>query len=316
MSSVDFCHDPCHLPKEWPLKRRLHIEFPGAVSLVSCASRSDRAVVSSDADVLQFLSDLANVAAALDWRIHAWCILPDRYSMVVETPNGDLGRGMRRFTSTCTRHLNHQNSRSGRIFRGPPEVIVLEPQQWLLPVCRHVLLLPVTSGFALSPMDWPWSSYLRPATPPLGSGAVLCSETLLSQFGPERDQAVSAYADYMQPDAMHQDPREHATAPGLLGSQAFADEVAHHLTEHVSDPAVAPALLLLSRPSLSQLLGPEARLERSQLSRRIAAAARLGYSTTQIARHLGVHPATVGRHLRAERRRTAQGFRPEPKNSS
>jgi len=53
----------------------------GAVSLVSCTSWPGRAIISDDADVLQFLDDLAVVVAALEWRIYAWCILPDRCSV-------------------------------------------------------------------------------------------------------------------------------------------------------------------------------------------------------------------------------------------
>lgn len=297
------------------MNRRLHIEFPGAVSLVSCTSRPGRSIVSDEGDVLQFLGDLEEVAAALEWHIYAWCILPDRYSFVVETPNGDLGRGMRRFSSTCTRHLNRRNNRSGRIFRGPSDAVVLDPDMWLLSVCRHVLLLPVASDLVTSPGDWLWSSYQTTARQNLLPGAAFSTDTLLSQFGETREQAIIAYADYMRPDAVRQDPLTHIFAPGLLGSQAFADEVFHHLARRASDPTVAGALLVLSRPPLAQIFGPDVKSERSQLPRRVTAAVHLGYPAVQIAHYLGIHPSTVARYVRAARRMASDDQFHQPKGS-
>ncbi|MEN6387900.1 MAG: hypothetical protein ABFD13_03260 [Candidatus Cryosericum sp.] len=298
------------------MHRRLHIEFPGAVSLVSCTSRPGRAIISDDADVLQFLDDLAVVVAALEWRIYAWCILPDRCSFVVQTPNGDLGKGMRRFSSTYTRHVNRRSNLSGKIFTGPPNVIVLDPDTWLLGVCRHVLLLPVTSGLVTSPDTWPWSSYQAAIGKNLLPDAAWSTEDLLSRFGKTREQAIIAYTDFMQPDAVWQDPLAHVSAPGFLGSQAFADEIAHHLAWRASDPAVAGALLLLTRPPLSQIFGHDVRNEHSQLPYRVMAAVHLGYPAVQIARYLGVHPSTVARYLRSAQQMTGYHRFHQTKDSS
>lgn len=277
---------------------RLHIEFPGAVSLVSCSSLSGGSVVDDDGDVLLLLDDLASVVSALGWRIYAWCILPDSCTFVAETPNGDLGRGMRCFRSVYTRHANARHQRLGKMFRSSFTSVVLDPEAWLLRVCRHVLLLPVKQGFVQAPGDWPWSSYRATTGPSLLPDAAFNAVALLPWFGATRQEAVRVFCDYVRPRAADDDPLPHVAAPGLLGSEAFADQVAHHLAPHASDPLVAAALLLLSRPSLARIFGPESANERSQLPMRVAAAARLGYSTVQIARQVGVHPATIARYLR------------------
>src|SRR5450830_2091586 len=67
---------------------------------------------------------------------------------------------------------------------------------------------------------------------------------------------------------------------------------------------ISAILLLLARPSLTQIFGPDVRREHSQLPLRVAAAVHLGYSLVQIGGHLGVHYTTVSRYLRA-----AQGGR-------
>jgi len=258
----------------------------------------------SDDARLQFLADLTTVAVNLDWRIYSWCMLPDRYSIVVETPHGDLGTGMRRFISNYTRHVNRQNKCSGRVFRGAYRVILLEPDVWLMPVCRHVVLQPVASGVVATPEEWPWSSYQATVMSTHVRSAPLAAESLLSRFGQTQEEAVAAYADYIRAGIGHPTPLAHVMPPGILGTQTFVQMVTEHLVSRASEPSVAAILLLLARPSLTQIFGPDVRREHSQLPLRVAAAVHLGYSLVQIGGHLGVHYTTVSRYLRA-----AQGGR-------
>jgi len=282
--------------------RPLRIEFPGAVYLVSDTGYASHSIIQCDDDHVQFLADLMSVAANLDWRIYAWCTLPDRYSFVVETPHGDLGTGMRRFSSSYTRHANHQNRRSGRVFRGPYRAVLLEPDVWLQPVCRYVVLQPVASAVVATPEEWPWSSYQAIVMNTSVRSAPLATESLLSHFGQTREEAVASYADYIRAGIGQPSPLAHVMPPGILGTQAFVQVVIEHLVDRTSDPSVAATLLMLARPPLAQIFGPDARHERSQLPLRVAAAVHLGYSLVQIGDQLGVHYTTVGRYLRAAQR--------------
>jgi len=284
--------------------RPLRIEFPGAVYLISDTAPAGRSIMQSDDARLQFLADLTTVAVNLDWRIYSWCMLPDRYSIVVETPHGDLGTGMRRFISNYTRHVNHQNKCSGRVFRGAYRVVLLEPDVWLVPVCRHVVLQPVASAVVATPEEWPWSSYQATVMSTHVRSAPLAAESLLSRFGQTQEEAVAAYADYIRAGIGHPTPLAHVMPPGILGTQTFVQMVTEHLVSRASEPSVAAILLLLARPSLTQIFGPDVRREHSQLPLRVAAAVHLGYSLVQIGGHLGVHYTTVSRYLRA-----AQGGR-------
>jgi REP element-mobilizing transposase RayT len=260
----------------------------------------------SDDVRLQFLAELTTVAANLDWRIYSWCMLPDHYSFVVETPHGDLGTGMRRFISNYTRHVNRQNKCSGRVFRGAYRAVLLEPDVWLVPVCRHVVLQPVASAVVATPEEWPWSSYQATVMSTHVRSAPLAAESLLSHFGRTQEEAVAAYADYIRAGIGQPTPLAHVMPPGILGTQTFVQVVTEHLVIRASEPSVAAILLMLARPSLTQIFGPDVRRERSQLPLRVAAAVHLGYSLVQIGDHLGVHYTTVSRYLR-----TAQGGRRE-----
>lgn len=286
------------------MARPLRIEFPGAVYLVSNTDGHTHPAFQYPADRAQFVADLAVIAADLDWHIDAWCVLPNQYSFVVATPRGDLSTGMRRLGSCCTKYANRVYGRTGPALRGSYHAILLDPDTWLLPVCRDVVLRPVASALAASPEDWPWSSYHATIMSPYVRTDPLDAAALLSRFGEETADAVAAYADYVLAGIGQPSPLDHVSPGGVLGTPTYIQVVAEQLLEHTTDPSAALALLNLARPSLSELFGPDARHVRTQLPARVAAAVHLGYSLAQIATHLGVHYTTVSRYLRAAQQQT------------
>ena len=42
-----------------------------------------------------FLDILGAVVGDFNWVCHAWCLMTNRYHLVVETPDGNLAKGMR-----------------------------------------------------------------------------------------------------------------------------------------------------------------------------------------------------------------------------
>lgn len=280
------------------MTRTLRIEFDGAVYLVTGAGSTERPLVRNDAECRRFLQDFAAVATQRNWRIYAWCLLPDHYSVVVETPHGDLHNGMRLFTGTCTRHISDDEHR-GHLFRGTYHAIVIDPDAWLLPVCRHVVLQPIVRSLAASPGEWPWSSFQRTMTGSDGHNDPACTDVLLSHFGASRQDAASSYTAYVTSGIDQPWPLTQVVPPGVLGDSTFLHGVKEHLLERTGDPMAAAALLALSRPSLSDLFGPDARHERKHLPSRVAAATRYGYTLHEIALTLGIHYTTVSRYLHA-----------------
>lgn len=275
----------------------LRIEFDGALYLVTGLSHADRPLARDEQECQQFLQDFAAVAAQLGWHIYAWCLLPDSYSVVLETPHGDLHLGMRQFTGTYTRHVS--NEHQGHLFRSPYTATLVDPVTWLLPVCRHVVIQPVICSLAATPDEWRWSSFQRTVQGDARPGSPACTDLLLARFGSRRNEAAAAYADYVAAGIGQPWPLASATAPGILGDSTFLQDIRERLLRRAGDVKAATALLTLGRPSLAELFGPDARHERRQLPALVAAAVHYGYSLRQIAATLGVHYTTVSRYLRA-----------------
>lgn len=264
----------------------VRIEFPGAVHLVSNTADMMRGGLAET-----FVAALQKTAGLLRWDVYAWCVLPDRYRLVVRTAGADLGTGMRQLASACTRHIARSGGHCAPAFSRPYCDTLLDPEAWLLPACRSVLTEPVNAGLVAAASDWTWSS---------------CRETmsgkghLAAWFGPDDHGMPAAFDTFLRAGAPEPDPVCLSSSPhGVLGSPAFRQSVAEHLVTRASEPGVAAALIALTRPSLAEIFGSDARQERTQLRPRIEAAVRLGYSRTEIARQLEVHYTTVSRYLHA-----------------
>ena len=77
------------------MARPLRLEFAGALYHVT--SRGDRREdIYREADDRQaWLSVLETVCGRFNWSVHAYCQMSNHYHLLVETPDGNLSRGMR-----------------------------------------------------------------------------------------------------------------------------------------------------------------------------------------------------------------------------
>jgi REP element-mobilizing transposase RayT len=69
------------------MPRQLRIEYPGAVYHVM--NRGDRRepIFCDDLDHKRFLATPAEACTKTDWQVHAYCLMPNHFRLVVETPN-------------------------------------------------------------------------------------------------------------------------------------------------------------------------------------------------------------------------------------
>ena len=66
--------------------RRVRVEYPGAIYHV--INRGDRreAIFMDHQDRHLFLKTLAQACQKTDWQVHAYCLMPNHYHLVLETP--------------------------------------------------------------------------------------------------------------------------------------------------------------------------------------------------------------------------------------
>jgi len=82
--------------------RPLRIEFAGAIYHVMARGNRREPLYRDDKDFSEFLRTLGLVCDRFNWLVHAYCLMTNHYHIVVETPDGNLSRGMRQLNGIYT----------------------------------------------------------------------------------------------------------------------------------------------------------------------------------------------------------------------
>jgi REP element-mobilizing transposase RayT len=158
------------------MARKLRIEYPGAFYHVM--NRGDRreAIFRDGEDCQSFLHTLGEACVKAGWQIHAYCLMPNHFHLVVETPQPTLVAGMKWLLGTYTGRFNRRHRQFGHLFSGRYKALPVDGSRngYLKTVCDYVHLNPVRGKLIKSgrPLeDFAWSSYplyvglprLRPA---------------------------------------------------------------------------------------------------------------------------------------------------------
>jgi REP element-mobilizing transposase RayT len=81
------------------MARPLRLEFAGALYHVTSHGNRREMIFESDDDR------------------RAYCLMSNHYHLLIETPGGNLSKGMRQLNGVYTQHFNRTHSRVGHVFR-------------------------------------------------------------------------------------------------------------------------------------------------------------------------------------------------------
>ena len=252
-------------------------------------SRGDRreAIFEDDTDRAQFLSVLADVVADFNWICHAYCLMSNHYELIIETPDGNLSKGMRQLNGVFTQISNRRHHRSGHLFQGRFKAILVDADSYLLELARYVVLNPVRAGKVRDPGKWPWSSY-RAMVGDQPSPDWLATNGLLAAFAKRRADARKRYIRFVAEGKGIDSIWIHLNKRIFLGDDAFVAKSLRH--KKASDDASVPRSQ--RRPPLPSLESIATR-HRSRDAAIVAAYTIGGYSYQQMAEHFGMHFTSV-----------------------
>lgn len=84
------------------MARPLRLEFAGALYHVTSRGDGREDIVRDVGDRQLFFDVLAGVWERFNWVIHADCLMTNHYHLLVETPDGNLSKGMRELNGVYT----------------------------------------------------------------------------------------------------------------------------------------------------------------------------------------------------------------------
>jgi REP-associated tyrosine transposase len=109
-----------------------------------------------DADYRLFIAIVRNVAADFEWLLHTYCVMPNHYHLVVESPL-PLPRAMHLINGRYARRFNLRYGRTGHVWEGPYDATPVESDEHFTEACRYIADNPVRAGLCATGADWPWS---------------------------------------------------------------------------------------------------------------------------------------------------------------
>jgi REP element-mobilizing transposase RayT len=270
------------------MARPPRIEYPGALYHLTSRGNAQQPIFESTPDYETFLAILALVVARYRWRCHTYCLLGNHYHLLLETLDANLALGMRQLNGSYAQAFNRRRGRVGHVFQGRYGAILVETERHLLQLSRYVVLNPIRAGLRRRPEEWRWSSY-RAMIGAAPAPAFLTVDWLLGCFGVKPGAAARRYQRFVEEEVL-ESPWSELRSDIYLGSPQFVEQAVGRVRPN---PEIPMAQRNPIRPQLADLLSAGDRAE-------IAVAHReYGYRLNEIAVHLNVHYATVGRRLRA-----------------
>jgi putative transposase len=139
-------------------------------------------------DYAMFLRILAYVVRKDGWRCHQYCLIPNHYHLLVETPDANLSRGMHRLNSTFAHAFNACHELDGHVFQSRFGSTLVRDNGYLMTGIRYIARNPIEAGLCTDAAEWRWSSFratIGRATPP----DFLSTQWILGLFGNDVDRA-------------------------------------------------------------------------------------------------------------------------------
>ena len=110
-------------------------------------------------DYQHFLEQVRDVQRHYPFKVHAICLMPNHFHIVVETEMTDLGKIMSKIFTSYAMFFNKKYSLAGHLFGGRYKASLIEDTAYFLEVNRYVHLNPVKAMMVKSPADYEYSSY-------------------------------------------------------------------------------------------------------------------------------------------------------------
>lgn len=280
------------------MARPLRIEYSGAVYHITTRGNARKNIFSDDQDREKFLGVLESVIRKYNWICHAYCLMDNHYHLLIETPDANLSIGMRQLNGIFTQSYNRRYKRPGHIFQGRYKAILVDKDNYLLELCRYIVLNPVRAGLIELPEQWKWSSYTATAGLKKVPG-YLSVDWIPGVFGANRTTGQKHYRKFVKEGINRKSPWEKLQGQILLGGDSFMEKFKDLLSNKEEIKEIPRRQRYAGRPSLKELFKNErsgGKKDRNQGM--YNAHMKYGYSLKEIADYLEVHYTTVSKVIK------------------
>jgi REP element-mobilizing transposase RayT len=125
------------------MARPIRVEYEGAVYHVTARGNEQKTIYSDDTDRRVFLDTLAQACGQFGLVVQVYCLMPNHYHLVVQTPQANLSQALGWIQTTYSIRFNHRHHRSGHLFQGRFQAHLVEADAYARRLVVYIHLNPV-----------------------------------------------------------------------------------------------------------------------------------------------------------------------------
>lgn len=278
------------------MARSLRIEYSGALYHITSRGNKKENIFLSDADRVLFLTILDEVCKRCCWICYSYCLMSNHYHLLIETPEGNISKGMRLLNSMYTQKFNRLHLRIGHVFQGRFKGILVEKENYLLELSRYIVLNPVRAKMVATASDWIWSSY-RATICEVEGPNWLSSNHILTLFSTDVPSAIKKFQEFVTLGILSESPWCRLKNQIYMGSDDFVKNMQAKIDQKQNLSNFPKSQYSVQPHSLQYY-------EQQSINRNeciIMAYGSGGYSMAEIGNHFGLHYSRVSRIIKNHR---------------
>src|SRR3982751_6438578 len=124
------------------MARKPRLELEGGLYHIIARGNDGQNVFDSDEDNEKFLSLLGVQKERLPFYLYAYCLMPDRFHLLVERRDDAIGRIMHRLLTGYSQYYNRRYDRVGPVFQGRHKAVLCQSDMYLSELVRYIHLAP------------------------------------------------------------------------------------------------------------------------------------------------------------------------------
>lgn len=143
---------------EIKLGRRPRQDYYGAIYHIIQKGKDNYNIFDKDSEKLKLLNIIGEAKEIFDFYLLAYCIMGERYHIVIKVHNIPLKRIMHRIDTLYAKYYNASNKRTGSPFGGRYKSIIVDSEYYLFNLINYIHNKIVYEGKVNSMTEYKWSS--------------------------------------------------------------------------------------------------------------------------------------------------------------
>lgn len=141
------------------MSRPLRIEYPDAFYHVMNRGAGRQRIYLVDDDYGMFLEAAKESSKFFGVRVISYCLMPNHYHLLIQTPRANLSRAMRHLNGVYTQRFNRYHKKDGPLFRGRYKAILVQEDEYLTHLIRYIHSNPLQANLTGDLSKCPWTSH-------------------------------------------------------------------------------------------------------------------------------------------------------------